>query len=242
MVLGGPGRRYVVLMNQSSRDYTLLDVRPSPGPGRGAVSSQSSQDKRPKHSLPGTTVRKEGRAISVQRSISQRSFRVPSFNPGFDRFSGLYLWAGFILVFAFWVPNLFVTSGTLHSVASQQAVAAIVAIAVLVPMACGAYDLSVGATVNLATVTVTILQTDHGWSTVPAIVATVLVCALIGVINGFVVVRSGRSSPPWVRRRSSPRYRRSSRTRVSRCRWPGRPGVRSRSTPSSASRRSSSIC
>jgi hypothetical protein len=38
MMLGGPGRRCVVLMNQSSRDYTLLDVRPSPEPGRGAVS------------------------------------------------------------------------------------------------------------------------------------------------------------------------------------------------------------
>jgi len=37
-MLGGPGKRCVVLMNQSSRDYTLLDVRPSPGPGRGAVS------------------------------------------------------------------------------------------------------------------------------------------------------------------------------------------------------------
>jgi len=64
MVLGGPGRRCVVLMNQSSRDHTLLGVRPSPGPGRGAVSHQSSRDKRPKRSLPGSTVRKEGRAIS----------------------------------------------------------------------------------------------------------------------------------------------------------------------------------
>src|SRR5689334_17979779 len=64
-VLGGPGRRCVVLMNQSSRDHTLLDVRPSPGPGRGAVSPQSSRDKRRKRSLPGSTVRKEGRAISA---------------------------------------------------------------------------------------------------------------------------------------------------------------------------------
>lgn len=53
-------------MNQSSRDHTLLGVRPSPDPGRGAVSSQSSRDKRAKRSLPGSTVRKEGRAISAQ--------------------------------------------------------------------------------------------------------------------------------------------------------------------------------
>jgi hypothetical protein len=61
---GGPGRRCVVLMNQSSRDDTLQGVRPSPGPGRGAVSSQSSRDKQSKRSLPGTAVRREGRAIS----------------------------------------------------------------------------------------------------------------------------------------------------------------------------------
>lgn len=68
IMLDGPGRRCIVLMNQSSRDYTLLDVRPSPGPGRGAVSRQSSRDKRRKRSLPGTTVRREGRAISARLS------------------------------------------------------------------------------------------------------------------------------------------------------------------------------
>jgi hypothetical protein len=47
------GRHCAVLMNQSSRDDTLLGIRPSPGPGRGAVSTKSSQDKQPKHSLPG---------------------------------------------------------------------------------------------------------------------------------------------------------------------------------------------
>jgi hypothetical protein len=52
-------------MDQSSRDDTLLGVGPSPGPGRGAVSLQSSRDKCRKRSLPGSTVRREGRAISV---------------------------------------------------------------------------------------------------------------------------------------------------------------------------------
>src|SRR5882757_2582614 len=65
MMLGGPGKRCVVLMNQSSRDHTLLDVRPSPDPERGAVSSQSSKDKHRKRSLLGSTVRKEGRAMSI---------------------------------------------------------------------------------------------------------------------------------------------------------------------------------
>ena len=73
---GGPGRRCVVLMNQSSRDDTLRGVRPSPGPGRGAVSSQFSWDKQWKRSLPGTAVRREGRAISRVALPSVRMARV----------------------------------------------------------------------------------------------------------------------------------------------------------------------
>ncbi|MBL7487627.1 ABC transporter permease [Frankia sp. AgB1.9] len=107
---------------------------------------------------------------------------------GLDRFSGLYLWALFIAVFAIWVPRLFLTAGTLHAVAAQQAIAAIVAIAVLVPLAGGAYDLSVGATVNFSTIMVTVLQSNHGWPMWPAIGATVALCALIGAVNGFLVV------------------------------------------------------
>jgi hydroxypyruvate isomerase len=61
----GVGPACVVLMNQSSRDYALLDVGPSSGTGRGTVSSQSSWDKRHKRSRPGSTVRREGRAISA---------------------------------------------------------------------------------------------------------------------------------------------------------------------------------
>lgn len=110
-------------------------------------------------------------------------------NPGFDRYSGLYLWGLFIVVFGVWVPDLFLTSGTVHSLAAQQSIAAIVALAVLVPLACGCYDISVGATVNFSAILVTVLQTSRGWSMWSAILATVLVCALIGVVNGFVVVK-----------------------------------------------------
>ena len=60
-------------MDQSSRDHTLLDLRPSPGPGRGAVSRQSSRDKHRKRSLPGSTVRREGRAISTAVTVAGRA-------------------------------------------------------------------------------------------------------------------------------------------------------------------------
>ncbi len=110
-------------------------------------------------------------------------------NFGIDRFSGLYLWALFIIVYALWVPRYFLTASTVHSIASAQAVPAIVALAVLVPLAAGVYDLSVGATTNLCAIFVITLQVnDH----VPAWAAVVIVMVsgcVIGLVNGLLVVR-----------------------------------------------------
>lgn len=107
---------------------------------------------------------------------------------GLDRFSGLYLAAAFIIVFGVWKPDLFLTAATLHSVASSQAVVALLGLAVLVPLTSGAYDLSVGAVANVATILVASLQTTYQWGMWPAIVVTLLFGAAIGVVSGFVVV------------------------------------------------------
>ncbi len=54
-----------MLMDQSSRDDTLVDVGPPGATPTGAVSSQSSRDKRAKRSAGGSSMDGEGRAISV---------------------------------------------------------------------------------------------------------------------------------------------------------------------------------
>ncbi|MDA8267082.1 MAG: ABC transporter permease [Actinomycetota bacterium] len=117
------------------------------------------------------------------------SARRRSINLGFDRFSGLYLWALFILVFSIWTPSLFLTSATLHSVASQEAIAAMLGIAVLIPLVAGAYDLSVGSVINLSTVMVVILQTQNHWNMWMAMLVAVGVSIVVGAFNGFVVVK-----------------------------------------------------
>jgi len=56
---------------------------------------------------------------------------------GLDRFSVIYLFAAFVLIFGIWSPSEFLTATTFHAVASEQAVAGMIAIAVLIPLACG---------------------------------------------------------------------------------------------------------
>jgi ribose transport system permease protein len=116
------------------------------------------------------------------------------FNTGFDRFSGLYLWALFIIVFGLWVPSSFLTTSTLHSVAAQQAVTGMIGLAVLIPLAAGLYDLSVGATANISGILTIVLMNNHHWAVAPAIVAGILLAVVIGLVNSFIVVKLGVNS------------------------------------------------
>jgi ribose transport system permease protein len=111
--------------------------------------------------------------------------RLPSL--GADRFSGLYAGALFILIFGIWTPSTFLTSATLHSIASDQAIYAIVALALLIPLTTGNFDLTIGAVANLAVV-LSIILLNHGWSLWSAILVTIAISALVGVVNGFIVV------------------------------------------------------
>ncbi|MSW82758.1 MAG: ABC transporter permease, partial [Actinobacteria bacterium] len=111
------------------------------------------------------------------------------FNLGFDRFSGLYLLAVFIVVFSIMAPATFPTMSTVHILASTQSIAAIAALALLIPMVTGQFDLSIGATAALAGVS-TVLIINAGWlSAIPAVIAGVLIGTIIGAVNGFIVVK-----------------------------------------------------
>jgi ribose transport system permease protein len=118
----------------------------------------------------------------------------PRLTLGFDRFSALYLWAIFIAVFGIWTPSEFLSMATVHSVASSQAVAGIIALAVLLPLACGQFDLSVGATANLCGIVAITLQADKHWSMATTIVVCIAIGTAIGAVNGFIVVKLRVSS------------------------------------------------
>ncbi len=107
---------------------------------------------------------------------------------GFDRFSGMYLWASLIILFSVWQPKLFPTGATVHSVAANRAIVALLALGVLVPLIGGVFDLAIGATANLATLSA-VLLISRGYNIAVAAVIAILIGTLIGAINGFIVVK-----------------------------------------------------
>lgn len=109
-------------------------------------------------------------------------------------YTGLFLWAAIIAIFAIAIPGTFLTSDTAKSIADDQSITAIVALAVLVPLACGAFDISVAQMVGTSAIVCGALMSKSGLSPATAILLTLLMGLLVGSINGFVVAYIGVDS------------------------------------------------
>ncbi len=100
------------------------------------------------------------------------------------------LWVAFSL----WNPTVFATVGNLQSILLQQATVGILALAIVVPLIAGHYDLSSGFQFGLAQSLCAVLVLREGWHPLAAIVAVLLAGAVIGVVNGQLITRLGLPS------------------------------------------------
>jgi ribose transport system permease protein len=105
-----------------------------------------------------------------------------------DRFSGLIVLAGLVVGFGLWIPDLFLTGTNFRAIAGDQAITALLALALVVTLSGGVFDLSIAATMGLAAVTVMKLLST-GVSPVWAIAVAIGVACLVGLTNGFVVTK-----------------------------------------------------
>ncbi|MFH8493251.1 ABC transporter permease [Streptomyces coeruleorubidus] len=103
----------------------------------------------------------------------------------------LALTALLYLVFSLVLPESFPTLDTVDSILSNQSIPAVLALAAMVPIVTGAFDLSIGYGLGLAHVMVMQLVVNEGWPW-PLACLTVLAGGLVvGVLNG-VIVEFGR--------------------------------------------------
>lgn len=111
-----------------------------------------------------------------------------------EAWSGLGVWVLIIVLFGILEPSTFLTGTTLKSVLAQQSITTIMALALILPLAAGVYDLSIGGTMGMTMMLVAWLQTSHHMGFVLAIVLSILAAAVIGSVNAFVVVKLGVDS------------------------------------------------
>jgi ribose transport system permease protein len=109
----------------------------------------------------------------------------------FERFGLLFLCAAVILFFALWskTGSVYLSSANVQTMIGNQVVLAIAAIALIPPLVCNRYDLSVGGIVGITAVACAAAMSKHGWPLVAAAALAIGLGALIGLINGLLITR-----------------------------------------------------
>jgi ribose transport system permease protein len=109
-----------------------------------------------------------------------------------ERYGGLGLLALMIVIFSVTLPGKFLTYDNLIGVVANQTIGGIMALALLLPLASGVFDISIGGAMTLAVVLVTwLFQTTDGSMPIPfAILITLAAGAVVGVVNGTLVIKA----------------------------------------------------
>jgi ribose transport system permease protein len=90
--------------------------------------------------------------------------------------------------------STFATKANAIAIFSEIAIIAIVAAGLTIGLAAGVFDLSIGYVASFAGVLVTGFMSMQGLSIPAAIVLTLVVCGIIGLINGLIVTKANVSS------------------------------------------------
>lgn len=104
------------------------------------------------------------------------------------RIGAVYVWIAIIAIFGILEPDTFLTTGTAKTILNNFAITGLVALSLVIPLAAGLFDVSVGYVVGLAGVVAAHAVAEFDLGGWPAVAVTLLVCAGIGLVNSFVVV------------------------------------------------------
>ena len=112
-----------------------------------------------------------------------------------ERYALVVLLLLLIAFFSLYGPTgeTFATTANLTSVLGNQSVVAVAALAAVVPLIGGQFDVSIGAVLGASAV-VTASALSNGWPLLAAILAAVGVSALVGLVNGVLVAYVGVNS------------------------------------------------
>jgi ribose transport system permease protein len=106
----------------------------------------------------------------------------------FRNIGAIYVWIAIIPLFWVLEPDRFPTAATMRSILNNEAVTGLVAISLVVPLAAGVFDLSVGYIAGFAGILVAWLLANTDMSPWLCAVVTVAAASLIGLANGLIVV------------------------------------------------------
>jgi ribose transport system permease protein len=104
------------------------------------------------------------------------------------------VWLALVILFGILQPDTFLTSRNMANILGSQAVIVVLTLGILIPLTAGDFDLSVAFNLTLSAMLIAILNVEHGMPIVLAILIALAVGAMIGTINGALVVLLGIDS------------------------------------------------
>ncbi|MBU2957638.1 ABC transporter permease [Paracoccus sp. 1_MG-2023] len=119
-----------------------------------------------------------------------RPRRLPAFvaKREVERFALLLAWLVLFLTFGALLPDTFLTWRTVSSMLGSQAVLVVLALAILVPLTSGDFDLSAASTLVFAAMFLAVSDVTWGWGIGWSVAAALTIGALIGAVNAFFVL------------------------------------------------------
>jgi ribose transport system ATP-binding protein len=103
-------------------------------------------------------------------------------------------WVAIIVTFGAIKPSVFLTASNFETIFSSQAVLAVIALGLIVPLTAGDYDLSIASVTGMSAMIIAVLNVLHGWPVGPAVLIALAIGLMVGVVNGFVTVVFGIES------------------------------------------------
>ena len=105
-----------------------------------------------------------------------------------SKIGGIYVLLGMIVVFSIWVPETFPEADTVRQILNTNAISAMAALTLVIPLSAGVFDISVPYTMTLSGVMCTYAIVNNDAPVWLGIVIAMVVALLVGVMNGVVVV------------------------------------------------------
>ncbi len=105
-----------------------------------------------------------------------------------ERFALIGVWLLIIAIFGLLLPGIFLSWANFSILFATQAPGAILALALIIPLTAGDYDLSVGATLTLSAVTIGVLNAIYHIPVAFVLPIALAVGVLVGLANAFFIV------------------------------------------------------
>ena len=108
---------------------------------------------------------------------------------GLDKYSALYLWGFFIIVFTALEGRTFLSTTSAKTILIENVIVGVLAISFLIPLTTGTYDLSIGTMMTMSLVITNWFAKNTGAPQVVGMLVGLGACAIAGFISGFVVIK-----------------------------------------------------